>query len=163
MTKSLYSKFILGYLLFGLLGFIIIATFSSHVTELYLVDIYQGKNVSLATAKPQLDAVATYLKTQVWVIDSHGMVIAETAPESHVGMLIEGFDPTAAGNKLYMIGSFWGAFPNQTLSVLAPITGNFNTYGYVALHLPMAQVTAQQNEILNIVYVTSAFFFYGFS
>ncbi|MBQ1189016.1 MAG: two-component sensor histidine kinase, partial [Lachnospiraceae bacterium] len=111
MTKSLYSKLILGYLLFGLLGFIIIATFSSHVTELYLVeemantmydeanllastysDIYQGKNVSLATAKPQLDAVATYLKTQVWVIDNRGMVIAETTPASHVGMLIDGFD-----------------------------------------------------------------------
>ena len=29
MTHSLYTKFILGYLLFGLLGFILIATFSS--------------------------------------------------------------------------------------------------------------------------------------
>ena len=178
MTKSLYSKLILGYLLFGLLGFIIIATFSSHVTELYLVeemantmydeanllastysDIYQGKNVSLATAKPQLDAVATYLKTQVWVIDNRGMVIAETNPASHVGMLIDGFDPTATGNHFYMTGQFWGAFDAPALSVLAPITGNFNTYGYVVLHLPMAQVTAQQNEILNIVYITSAIIF----
>ncbi len=178
MTKSLYSKFILGYLLFGLLGFITIATFSSHVTELYLVeemadtmydeanllsstysDIYQGKNVSLAAAKPQLEAVATYLKAQVWVIDNRGMVIAETTPESHVGMMIEGFDPTAGGNNFYMTGQFWGAFSDNTLSVLAPITGNFNTYGYVVLHLPMAQVTAQQNEILNIVYVSAAIIF----
>ena len=83
MTKSLYSKFILGYLLFGLLGFITIATFSSQVTHMYLVektssamydeanllasaysDIYQGKNVSLTAAKPQLEAVATYLDVQ---------------------------------------------------------------------------------------------------
>ena len=28
MTHSLYSKFILGYLVFGLLGFVFIATFS---------------------------------------------------------------------------------------------------------------------------------------
>ena len=178
MTKSLYSKFILGYLLFGLLGFIIIATFSSHVTQLYLVeemantmydeanllastysDIYQGKNVSLTTAKPQLDAVATYLKTQVWVVDNRGMVIAETAPEAHVGILINGFDPTAGGNSYYMTGQFWDMFDSPVLSVLAPITGNFNTYGYVVVHLPMAQVTAQQNEILNIVYVTSAIIF----
>ena len=37
MTHSLYTKFILGYLVFGLLGFVIIATFSSKVTYRYLV------------------------------------------------------------------------------------------------------------------------------
>ena len=37
MTRSLYSKFILGYLIFGLLGFITIATFSSKMTRDYLV------------------------------------------------------------------------------------------------------------------------------
>ena len=36
MTHSLYTKFILGYLLFGLLGFILIATFSSQLTYRYL-------------------------------------------------------------------------------------------------------------------------------
>ena len=34
MNHSLYSKFVLGYLLFGLLGFVTIATLSSSVTEL---------------------------------------------------------------------------------------------------------------------------------
>ena len=65
MTHSLYTKFVLGYLLFGLLGFVLIATFSSHMTHEYLVrersdamydeanllastysDIYQGKTIS---------------------------------------------------------------------------------------------------------------------
>ena len=32
MTRSLYTKLLLGYLLFGLLGFITIATFSSDMT-----------------------------------------------------------------------------------------------------------------------------------
>ena len=32
MTHSLYTKFILGYLVFGLIGFVFIATFSSHIT-----------------------------------------------------------------------------------------------------------------------------------
>ena len=34
MTKSLYVKFILGYLLFGLLGFITIATFLASIGTL---------------------------------------------------------------------------------------------------------------------------------
>ena len=38
MTHSLYSKFILGYLLFGLLGFITIATLSSQMTYQYLIE-----------------------------------------------------------------------------------------------------------------------------
>ena len=37
MTHSLYYKFILGYLVFGLLGFASIATLSSRMTERYLI------------------------------------------------------------------------------------------------------------------------------
>ena len=37
MTRSLYSKFILGYLIFGLLGFLTIATFSSRMVREHLV------------------------------------------------------------------------------------------------------------------------------
>ena len=156
MTHSLYTKFILGYLLFGLLGFITIATFSSHATHLYLVektsdamydeanllasacsDVYEGKNVSLAAVEPQLNAVATYLDAQAWVLDNRGTVIAETGADTHVNMLIEDFDPTITGNKSYMTGNFFNMFPSETLSVLAPITGNFHTYGYVVLHMSM--------------------------
>lgn len=178
MTHSLYTKFVLGYLLFGLLGFITIATFSSHLTYQYLIDkksdamydeanllastysdIYQGKKITLATANPQLQAVATYLDVRAWVLDNKGTVVAETAPASHVGTLVPDFDPTAAGNRYYMTGSFFGMFDETTLSVLAPITGNFNTYGYVVLHIPLTTVQADQNRILNIVYLTSVILF----
>ena len=178
MSRSLYSKFILGYLLFGLIGFITTATFSSHTTYVYLLektadsmydeanllasaysDIYQGKDLSLETAKPQLEAVATYLNTQAWVLDNRGTVIAETSPATHVDMTIKSFDPTINGNNSYMIGMFFGMFPDETLSVWAPITGNFNTYGYVVLHMPMTQVQQGQNEILNLVYMTALVIF----
>ena len=178
MTKSLYSKFILGYLLFGLLGFITIATFSSQMTHLYLInetassmydeanllastynDIYQGRKLSLEDAKPQLQAIAAYLDTKAWVLDHRGTIIAETAPASHVNMVVQKFDPTVTGNEFYMIGDFFGMFTEEMLSVIAPITGNFQTYGYVVLHLPMSQVFRGQNDILNIVYATSAIIF----
>ena len=38
MNHSLYSKFILGYLLFGLLGFVTIATLSSQMVHRYLIE-----------------------------------------------------------------------------------------------------------------------------
>jgi len=178
MTHSLYSKFILGYLLFGLLGFITIATLSSQMTYQYLIEeksdamydeanllassyraIYQGNNVNFSTASPQLQAVATYLDASAWVLDNRGFVVAETSPGSHVGTVVGGFDPTAAGNHSYMVGKFFDMFEENTLSVLAPITGNFNTYGYVVLHMPMSQVQRERDQILNIVYVTSGILF----
>ena len=78
MTRSLYTKFLLGYLVFGLLGFIFIATMSSEITYQYLLeeksdslydeanllastysDIYQGKNISLSTANPHRPGSST--------------------------------------------------------------------------------------------------------
>ena len=60
----------------------------------------------------------------------------------------------------YMIGNFFGTFDSDTLSVLAPITGNFNTYGYVVIHRSMSQVLTDHTEILNIVYLTAAIIFF---
>ncbi len=178
MTHSLYTKFILGYLLFGLLGFVTIATFSSHITYRYLLNeradalydeanllastysnIYQGKNISLATANPQLEAVASYLGAKAWVLDQKGVVVAETAPSSYVGSVIEHFDPTASGNRSYMTGRFFDMFNEDMLSVIAPITGNFNTYGYVVIHMSVAQILRGKDQILNILYLTAAVIF----
>ena len=38
MNHSLYSKFLLGYLMFGLLGFVTIATLSSQLVQQYLIE-----------------------------------------------------------------------------------------------------------------------------
>lgn len=178
MTHSLYSKFILGYLLFGLLGFITIATLSSRLTHQHLIeekadalydeanllassysDIYQGKNINLATANPQLEAVATFLRAQAWVLDRNGTVVAETSPASHIGAVVERFDPTAGGNRSYLVGSFFGMFQEDMLSVIAPITGNFNTYGYVVIHMSMRNIQSGRDQFLNIVYLTAAIIF----
>ena len=123
-------------------------------------DIYQGKTISLDTANPQLEAVSTYLGASAWVLDHKGAVVAETSPRLPFRKDHGGFDPTVTGNKSYIIGDFFGMFPGETLSVLAPITGNFNTYGYVVLHMPMERILDSQNQILNIVYITAAIIFF---
>lgn len=91
MTRSLYTKFILGYLIFGLLGFIIIATFSSKMTRDYLIKdraealydeanilasscstMYQGKRQDSKEVSSQLYALGQYLRTETWVVDRPG-------------------------------------------------------------------------------------------
>ena len=177
MIHSLYYKFILGYLLFGLLGFIAIATLSSDMTYDYLVkqraealydeanliaencsDIYQGKSLDPDMVKPQIDAMASYLQSSIWIVNLDGKVTVDSQNRL-TGKIIDSFDPTAGGNRPYSIGTYYGQFSSDVLSVSAPITGNFNTYGYIVIHLPMKLITEEQNGILNIMYVTAAILF----
>lgn len=177
MTHSLYYKFILGYLLFGFLGFVTIATVSSRMTYNLLVEqkaealydeatmiaencskVYEGKLLDLETAYPQLEAVAQFFKAHIWILDHNGIITADS-DRVHSGTAVENFDPTAQGNKLYSISRYYDMFDSDVLSVSAPITGNMNTYGYIVIHLPVSLIRLEQNAFLNIVYITSAVVF----
>ena len=178
MKHSLYYKFILGYLIFGFLGFVVIATGSSRLMYDHLLEektyllydeanliaasyssVYQGKRQDLNAAYPQLQAVATFLNTEIWVVNRQGIIVVDSDQSSRSGTVIENFDPTAAGNRHYSIGNYYGQFPFDVVSVSAPITGNYNTYGYVLVHLPIYQIQNEANGALNIVYITALVIF----
>ena len=127
MRKTLYLKFILGYIIFGFFGFVVVATFVSNMTlehlkrekadalyaeatliaKTYASDLYNSET-SLDTVKKQLDALDTYL---------------------------------------------FGSFHEQMLSVFSPITSNFKVKGYVVIHTPMSAIQASANSLLNISYI----------
>ena len=178
MKHSLYYKFILGYLVFGLLGFAAIATFSAQLMnrnqvksqaeamydEASLIasaysSVYQGNKQDLDSVYPQLHAVAKFVRAKIWVVDRQGVIVVDSEQNAHAGTVIEDFDPTATGNKSYCTGSYYGLFPYEVLSVSAPITGNYNTYGYVLVHLPMSVVWEMSNSNLNVVYITGGILF----
>lgn len=178
MKHSLYYKFILGYLVFGFLGFVTISTVSAKMMYSHLVEeraeamydeanliasayssVYQGKRQDLNSAYPQLQAVAEFVKAEIWVVNRQGIVVVDSDRSARTGTVIEGFDPTATGNKSYCIGNYYDQFPYEVLSVSAPITGNYNTYGYVLVHLPMSRIGEESNSSLNVVYISAAIIF----
>lgn len=178
MTRYLYSKFVLGYLIFGFLGFITIATFSSKMIRDYLVQykadalydeanliassystMYQGKRQDSAEVSSQIRALSHYLRSEIWVVNRQGTVVMDSLGGSRIHTAISNFDPAAVGNRSYTMGNYYGMFNKDVLSVSAPITGNYNTYGYVLIHLPVSEITQSQNDILNILYITSAIVF----
>ena len=67
MSRSIYSKFIIGYLLFGLVGFIAVALFSQKMTYNYLVkqnaDKFYDEAVLLS-----LIHIFFYLKTLISIL-----------------------------------------------------------------------------------------------
>ena len=142
MKHSLYYKFILGYLVFGLLGFASIATLSAQLMnknqvknqaeamydEANLIasaysSVYQGKKQDLDSVYPQLQAVAKFVRAEIWVVNRQGIIVVDSEQNKRAGTAIEGFDPTATGNKSYCTGTYYGLFPYDVLSVSAPITG----------------------------------------
>lgn len=175
IKHSLYYKFILGYLVFGLLEFIIVATVSSNMVYNYLVQAkaeslydeasllastYSGvyRSLDFDSTHPHLDSVAAYLHGEVWIVDNRGTIVADSS-HSHANTSIDGFDPTFTGNKSYRISDYYGCFHYDVLTVSVPITGNYLIHGYVLIHLPVSEIQDTINAFLNILYITSIIIF----
>lgn len=178
MKHSLYSKFILGYLVFGLLGFLAIGTVSSQMTRRYLIQekadvlydeanliatsfssVYRGLELDTAAAAPQLIAVASFIQSDIWIVDHQGTIVVDSNQSKRVGETIPGFDPVFSGNHSYSIGDYYGCFSQDVLSVCAPITGNYTTHGYVVIHMPYSEIQGLETSFLNILYISSGIIF----
>ncbi len=178
MKHSLYFKFLLGYLIFGLLGFGVIATFSSQMTYSLLLQnrsealydeanylaaqysgVYRGRGPLDAQSSALLHSVSAYLRADVWMVDSNGIIVDDSGFPSRAGTVIEDFDPTFTGNKSYYVGRYHNFFSEDVLSVSAPITGNYNTYGYVLIHLPISQIDTTRAGVLDVLYRTFCLIF----
>lgn len=174
---KLYFKFVLSYIIFGVAAFAVIATLSASLTHRYLIQsqsktLYDEVNliagnfsssdssntVSLETIEPQIKVIGAYLHSHVWVMDKNGTILADSEGQRS-GENVPDFDPTAGGTKNYMDGNFFNAFDEEVISVCAPITGHYKVLGYVVIHLPMSELTENENQILNIVYITSIIVF----
>ncbi len=180
MRKTLYLKFVLGYLIFGFFGFLVVATFVSSMTlehlkrekadslykeatliaNTYASDLYNN-DISLETVKQQLDALSAYIASQIWIINPSGRMIMTTEAPIDVEheTMVEDFDPTVTAGSFYTVGNFFGCFEEETLSVFSPITSNFKVRGYVVIHTPMNVIRASSESLLNISYIMLMIFF----
>ena len=121
MKRTLYLKLLGGYLLFGLLGFLIIATFTYHLTFQHLekkeaqnlyresalisssyAQNYFSNSMTLDEINEQLSALDTYLNADIWIVDTHGKILINTAATETTEETIPDFyDPN--GNSLFLI------------------------------------------------------------
>jgi len=161
MKKTLYLKFLLAYLIFGIFGFIVVSTFSpsmvrDHFIKYYAERFYTEANliantyaselynseISLETVKDQLDALSLYLEASIQIINPSGRVILDTATELNVEnvILIENFDPTITGNSYYVTDNFFNTLEKKNLTVIAPITSDYKVKGYVVIHYELGKI-----------------------
>ncbi len=174
MRKTLYLKLILAYIIFGLFGFLVVATFVTNMTadhltkeqadalyreatliaNTYATDLYNSE-ISLEAVKSQLDALDAYLNATLWIINPSGRMILDSSSPLDLEneIVIEDFDPTITEGSYYIVGNFFHAFDEETLSVFAPITSDYKVKGYVVIHYPMQGIHTETNNLLNISYI----------
>ena len=174
MKKTLYLKFILAYIIFGVFGFAIVASFiynlitercrreiandlyreAAQISTTYAADLYNSE-ISLDSVNRQLRALASYNDTEIWILNPSGRVVVNTelslSPDTE--LFVEGFDPSVTHGGLYTEGDFFGSFEQPHLSVLSPITSNYKIRGYVVIHIRSAVIQEKVNGYLNICYI----------
>ena len=180
MHKTLYLKFILAYIIFGIFGFLVVATFVSSMTMEHLKrdradslykeatliantcasDLYNNK-ASLEEVKEQLDALSAYLDARIWIINPSGRIIMTTEMPLDVEheAMVEGFDSTVTAGSFYTTGNFFDCFTEEVLSVFAPIASNFRVRGYVVIHTAMSSIRASGESLMSISYIMLVIFF----
>lgn len=173
MIKKISRKFTEAYLFVGFLGFLLVTIMGSHMIESLLEkeissDLYQSAyriaeneeirhNISassLHNIKEKLTMVADYPNTIIWIINDDGEVVLSTRKDIDADnpISLDNFDPSIWGSTYYQVGFFYGYFNDAArLSVIAPITDNMTTKGYIAIHYMMSSLYQKRGQYLFIL------------
>lgn len=183
MKKKLKLKFILGFLAFGSIGFLLISTLASDAVLKVLtriqaetlyekaeeiatdcVNSYNGNMQPLASKQNRYGGLAEGVDSAIWIADSEGTVIYDSSG-TFAGSTISNFDPASFGQNSSRLpaysetGFFYNMFSTEQLSVMTSIHVNYQTRGYVIMHLPMYIIEQNQYDILNLMYLTGGTIF----
>lgn len=180
MKRRLYLKFLLSYVIFGVLVFIVLFTFTQHsvvswvekrearnlyresalIASEYATE-FTNSTLSLEDFQAQMETLSAYLSADIWVMDAQGRILFDSSDAS-VGenaagaeyKTIDDFDITDFGSRYYVIGDFYNVFSENTLTVFSPVTSNYRVLHYVLIHKPVSAVTAAVNSLVNISTLT---------
>lgn len=180
MKRTLYLKLLLGYVAFGILGFLTVTTFTTRQTYRYMQEQeadslyreaktiatsyatnYYQNTLTLADVQKHLAAIDTYLNASIWIVNPNGEILINSDSENTENAItqVEGFDITSFGTRYYQSGDFFHTLSQESLTVYSPIIISYKVRGYVLIHKPLSLITRYGDGFLNISYVTLAIIF----
>lgn len=179
--KTLYLKFILAYLAFGLISFFLITTLFARLTFNHLIkdkaaalykeatlistryaDSIYDSSLQADDVRDQLEAIDTFTQSEIWIINPDGHLLynsTDMTVDKDNTVTIEHFNPTDTGNDYYMVGDFYGNFEEDVLSVISPINSDFRIRGYVVMHYGVDEIRESRDKLLNIYYMALGIMF----
>ena len=186
MKRTLCLKFLISYIIYGILGFVILFTYSQRaissflerkeaqnlyreatlIASRYAVG-YMNETMTYDEFRSQMQTLGSYLSADIWIVNHQGDILfnsalseneAETLLETP--QVIDGFNISDFGNQFYSTGDFYEQFPNEVLSVFSPIVTDYQIRSYILLHKPLSLITQQLSDgFLNIAFYTILIFF----
>ena len=156
---------IFSYLVFAVLGFIMISTFTARYNQKYLEKHfasalrresnliatsfgtnYYSSDMTLTQFQKQLYAIGSYLNADIYVVDTDGKILV-TSTESWNATdseTIPAFDILDFGSDYYTINHFYNLYDSDVLSVYTPVTHNYSVSCYVLICQPLTDISDLQ-------------------
>lgn len=171
MKRTLGYKLIGGIILYAVLGFLLVASLvewtfqqkaqSTEATRLYkealaitanYAEDYYRNRLTQDELEAQMRVLSSYTEGEIWIVDRKGIVLIGKE-ESGEPYEISDFRISDFGTKYYCVGSFYGNFDEQMLTVFAPITVDYQVRGYVMIHKSIRQIYQDADHFLNMSYM----------
>ena len=128
---------------------------SANVTASQYLPKYFNETISLSEVRTQLSGIESYTDAAVWLVDAEGNLICSKSPDdySDAPTVIPDFDPTENVGSIWQMGDYHGCFTEDVITVIAPVTQDFTTKGYLLIHQNLDEINALQNALLQRVYI----------
>lgn len=128
---------------------------SANVTASQYLPKYFNETISLSEVRTQLSGIESYTDAAVWLVDAEGNLICSKSPDDYpdVPTVIPDFDPTENVGSIWQKGDYHGCFTEDVITVIAPVTQDFTTKGYLLIHQNLDEINALQNALLQRVYI----------
>ena len=170
MKRTLYPKLLGGYLIYGLICFIIISTFGYHITFNFLerrdastlyresalissnyAENYFKRSTTLEEMKTQLSTLSTYLSSEIWIIDKQGQILLNTASATSP---VENAEPevTESGDTGQEVAE------QETPASEENRSGENTAKEQETVALPHPQIDLSQAKLADFDYVMNQFF-----
>lgn len=167
-----------SYLIFAVLGFILISTFTAHYNQNYLEQYYAAalrressqiadsfgnsyyrSELTLEEFQKQIAAVSSYLDADIYIVTTGGRVLitSEQYIRPSVTESIKDFDILDFSGSNYSIGTFYDHYDDDVLTVYTPITRSYKVTCYAIICLPLSHITTLQYDLLNGFYLSLIF------
>lgn len=128
---------------------------SANVTASQYLPKYFNETISLSEVRTQLSGIESYTDATVWLTDAEGNLICSKSPDDYpdAPTVIPDFDPTENVGSIWQKGDYHGCFTEDVITVIAPVTQDFSTKGYLLIHQNLDEIHALQNALLQRVYI----------
>jgi Signal transduction histidine kinase len=111
------------------------------ISSEYMTNYFKNK-ITPYSLTLQLETIDTFLDARIWIVNKEGVIVSDSRPNDNntTGLNVNNLDPGFL-EKNYNEGTTFGdLFSEPMLSIIQPVTMNFEIKGYIVIHTSMTTI-----------------------